>query len=70
LDEGTANLDETSEHALADRIAAMDITRIIVAHRPALIQRADRVLVVDRGAISAAARPQPDVGIASTRAIA
>ncbi|MEM9871601.1 MAG: peptidase domain-containing ABC transporter [Pseudomonadota bacterium] len=70
LDEGTANLDETSEHALADRIAAMDITRIVVAHRPALIQRADRVLVVDRGAISAAVRPQPDVGIASTRAIA
>ncbi|HIC81512.1 MAG TPA: ATP-binding cassette domain-containing protein, partial [Kiloniellaceae bacterium] len=43
LDEGTANLDIASEREIADVIAAMDITRIIVAHRPELIRRADRV---------------------------
>ncbi|GAB4195377.1 MAG: peptidase domain-containing ABC transporter [Wenzhouxiangellaceae bacterium] len=43
LDEGTANLDMASEREIADVIAAMDITRIIVAHRPELIRRADRV---------------------------
>lgn len=44
LDEGTANLDVETEAMIADRIAAMDITRIVVAHRPALLQRADRTL--------------------------
>jgi len=49
LDEGTANLDEANEAVVADLIAAMTITRIVVAHRPALIERADRVLALDRG---------------------
>lgn len=43
LDEGTANLDEKSESEIADVIEAMPITRIVVAHRPELIKRADRV---------------------------
>ena len=44
LDEGTANLDETTEEAIADLIEKLPITRIVVAHRPALIRRAKRVL--------------------------
>ncbi len=46
LDEGTANLDEHNEMLIADLIKAMPITRIVVAHRPALIQRAETVYVV------------------------
>jgi ATP-binding cassette subfamily B protein RaxB len=46
LDEGTANLDEASEAAIADLIEAMPITRIVVAHRPALIRRAQRVYLL------------------------
>jgi ATP-binding cassette subfamily B protein RaxB len=46
LDEGTANLDEATEEAITQLIAAMPITRIVVAHRPALIRRASRVFVV------------------------
>jgi ATP-binding cassette subfamily B protein RaxB len=46
LDEGTANLDETTEDAIANLIEQMPITRIVVAHRPALIRRATRVLLV------------------------
>jgi ATP-binding cassette, subfamily B, bacterial CvaB/MchF/RaxB len=46
LDEGTANLDEETEAAIADLIEKMPITRIVVAHRPALIRRATRVLRV------------------------
>jgi ATP-binding cassette subfamily B protein RaxB len=46
LDEGTANLDEETEAAIADLIEKMPITRIVVAHRPALIHRATRVLLV------------------------
>jgi ATP-binding cassette subfamily B protein RaxB len=49
LDEGTANLDEATEEKLADLIAGFGITRIIVAHRPALVRRAKKVyLVKDR----------------------
>ncbi|MEP3889814.1 MAG: peptidase domain-containing ABC transporter [Hellea sp.] len=44
LDEGTANLDEAAEKLIADIITGMDITRIIIAHRPELLERADRVL--------------------------
>jgi len=44
LDEGTANLDETTEEAIADLIASMPITRVVVAHRPALLRRAHRIL--------------------------
>ncbi len=49
LDEGTANLDEATEAAVSDMIAALPITRIIIAHRPALIERADLVLKLEGG---------------------
>jgi ATP-binding cassette subfamily B protein RaxB len=59
LDEGTANLDEETEEAIADLIAAMPITRIIVAHRPALRRRANRVFVVrDRRVVETTAQGQ------------
>jgi len=48
LDEGTANLDERTEDAIASLIAELPITRIVVAHRPALVQRASRVYVLDQ----------------------
>jgi ATP-binding cassette subfamily B protein RaxB len=43
LDEGTANLDEANEELIANLIEQMPITRIVVAHRPALIRRARHV---------------------------
>ncbi len=49
LDEGTANLDEENEAAIADLIASLPLTRIAIAHRPALIQRADIVLRLEEG---------------------
>ena len=51
LDEGTANLDVVTEEVIADLIAQLPITRIVVAHRPALLKRADRVLIVDGGTL-------------------
>ena len=51
LDEGTANLDARTESEIADAIAALPITRIVIAHRPALIRRADIVLRVSDGRI-------------------
>jgi ATP-binding cassette subfamily B protein RaxB len=49
LDEGTANLDEENEAAIADLIASLPVTRIVVAHRPALIERADIVYRLEAG---------------------
>jgi ATP-binding cassette, subfamily B, bacterial CvaB/MchF/RaxB len=58
LDEGTANLDEETEAAIVDLIEKMPITRIVVAHRPALIRRAQRVFVLKERQI--AEMPQRD----------
>ena len=57
LDEGTANLDEATEEAIADLISGLDITRIVVAHRPALVRRAHHVYHMDKGRMSPVAAP-------------
>jgi ATP-binding cassette subfamily B protein RaxB len=51
LDEGTANLDESTENAVCELITSMAITRIVVAHRPALVREATRVLQVEGGVV-------------------
>jgi ATP-binding cassette subfamily B protein RaxB len=51
LDEGTANLDETTEKEIADVLENMSITRIVIAHRPELIRRAARTLRLGDGGL-------------------
>lgn len=46
LDEGTANLDTETEKAIVGVINNLEITRIIVAHRPAFIQASDIVITI------------------------
>jgi len=46
LDEGTANLDVETEKDIVDVIDALNITRIIVAHRPEFLNRADKTIHV------------------------
>ena len=53
LDEGTANLDRDTEAHIVSTIAAMDITRVVVAHRPAFLEASDRVVTVERPALPA-----------------
>lgn len=57
LDEGTANLDPETELAVAELVANLPITRIVVAHRPALIERATRVLKIEAGQVVELHRP-------------
>jgi ATP-binding cassette subfamily B protein RaxB len=52
LDEGTANLDPAGETRIADMIAGLAITRVVIAHRPALVERADLVFTLEHGRIS------------------
>jgi ATP-binding cassette subfamily B protein RaxB len=50
LDEATSHLDVARERSVNDAVSALQLTRIIVAHRPETIASADRV--VDLGAPS------------------
>lgn len=44
LDEGTANLDAETEKVIVDSVEKLQVTRIVVAHRPEFISRAKIVL--------------------------
>jgi ATP-binding cassette, subfamily B, bacterial CvaB/MchF/RaxB len=61
LDEGTANLDEATEEAIAGLIAKMPITRIVVAHRPALLRRAHRIFLVEDQQMSEASSSESSI---------
>ncbi|HLS69821.1 MAG TPA: peptidase domain-containing ABC transporter [Kiloniellales bacterium] len=52
LDEGTANLDQDTEAEIAEFIASLPITRIVIAHRPALIEKASKVIEVQEGRVA------------------
>lgn len=47
LDEATSHLDAASELLVSRAVGAMDLTRILVAHRRETIATADRVLLLD-----------------------
>lgn len=51
LDEATSHLDVTRERRVNEAIAKLDLTRIIVAHRPETVASADRILVMSGGRI-------------------
>jgi len=47
LDEATSHLDSLSEGMVSQAVKAMDMTRVLIAHRRETIATADRVLVLD-----------------------
>jgi ABC-type bacteriocin/lantibiotic exporter with double-glycine peptidase domain len=49
LDEATSALDNVTQGVVADNVARLGITRIVVAHRLSTIQSADRVVVLRDG---------------------
>ena len=51
LDEGTANLDPDTEQKIADMIAKLPMTRVVIAHRPALVERADYIVTLAGGGV-------------------
>ena len=64
MDEGTAHLDVRHEQAVNAAIAAMGITRIIIAHRQETIAAAERVMVMAEGRV--VPLPSSATAIAST----
>ncbi|WLI90245.1 peptidase domain-containing ABC transporter [Massilia sp. R2A-15] len=49
LDEATSQLDVGNEAMIGEAIAALDITRIMIAHRPQTIAIADRIVRLEQG---------------------
>ena len=49
LDEATSHLDVENEIRISEAISALEITRIMIAHRPQTIAIADRVLKLEKG---------------------
>ena len=55
LDDATSAVDPTKEHEIRDALATVmrGRTTIVIAHRPATIELADRVVLLDKGVIAA-----------------
>ncbi len=51
LDEGTANLDEENERAIGEMLQGLPITRVVIAHRPILVERAKIVFRLEGGTL-------------------
>ncbi|MBV2208379.1 MAG: peptidase domain-containing ABC transporter [Thermomonas sp.] len=51
LDEATSHLDVANEHLVNAAVKQLEVTKVIVAHRPETIASADRVLVMQGGKI-------------------
>ncbi|QRX83996.1 peptidase domain-containing ABC transporter [Glaciimonas sp. PAMC28666] len=52
LDEATSHLDIARERSVNDAVKSLNITRVIVAHRPETIASADRVMVLEDGRLT------------------
>jgi ATP-binding cassette subfamily B protein len=53
LDEATSNLDSVTEAAIQSTLAALECTRIVIAHRLSTVIDADLILVMDQGRVVA-----------------
>lgn len=65
LDEATSHLDMTKEHLVNAAVKALNITRVIVAHRAETIATASRVIVLANGKVIADRPTQALPGIAT-----
>jgi len=52
LDEATSALDNRTQKQVADSLAKLDCTRIVIAHRLSTVKDCDRILVLDGGKIA------------------
>jgi ATP-binding cassette subfamily B protein RaxB len=70
LDEATSALDVQKERAVNDAVRSLNLTRIIIAHRPETIASAERVIVLQSGKVAQdlrRAHPAQPASLESTR---
>ncbi len=65
LDEATSHLDVDRERLVNDAVRKLDLTRVIIAHRPETIASADRVLVMHAGAVVRELKRSPSGSVAN-----
>jgi ATP-binding cassette subfamily B protein RaxB len=58
LDEATSHLNTKLERAINANIANLNITRVIIAHRPETIASADRIMLLKSGKITPVKMPE------------
>lgn len=58
LDEATSHLDVARERLVNEAVCNLELTKVIIAHRPETIASADRVLVLEGGRIAQELRPE------------
>jgi len=58
LDEATSHLDVARERLVNEAVRNLDLTKVIIAHRPETIASADRILVLEGGRIAQELRPE------------
>jgi ATP-binding cassette subfamily B protein RaxB len=68
LDEATSHLDVRREGLINESVRQLPLTRVIVAHRPQTIASAERVIVLEGGAIKQDLRVSTASGGSSPRA--
>ena len=59
LDEGTANLDRSSELGIMALVKSLDVTRVVVGHRPETIDGASRIFHISSGSMELISGPMP-----------
>jgi ATP-binding cassette subfamily B protein RaxB len=65
LDEASSHLDLDNECRVNEAISKLRITRIVIAHRPATLEMADRVYRMHGGALAPVARGEPIRAVAA-----
>lgn len=70
LDEATSHLDVGNEQLVNAAVKPLDVTKVIVAHRPETIASADRVLVMHGGKIVQEVRPKQVQTVATGQEVA
>jgi ATP-binding cassette subfamily B protein RaxB len=67
VDEGTAHLDPQVEQSVAAVLAALPITRVMIAHRPQALQGADRLFMISAGVVRSVEIPKSAHGQAEIK---
>lgn len=49
FDEATSSLDNRSQAVVSDSLGALNVTRIVIAHRLSTVRQADRIVVISEG---------------------
>lgn len=52
FDEATSALDNVVQNEVAENIAQLGCTRVVIAHRLSTVRQCDRIVMIDNGAIA------------------